>query len=115
MTTFLSLATSSSMFPLRGRINMVPLTPEMVKGALIGINVVSAVNKSHTTTLDVIKRKFGIDLPVPDKAPKVFLQPGDSLIIVQANLPRLNEGEVHSSATVESAEITFRLWEVEGL
>lgn len=62
--------------------------------------------------IEVIARKFGLVLPIPEKAPKVALSSGDSLIIIQANLPRLAEGEVHSDATVANAPISFRLWTV---
>jgi len=126
-TTYISLAVSATMFPSEGQIKMWSLTPSDVRmilnapedvtvisesGANVQGQIVSALNPSHASTIDVIHRKFDINLPIPEKAPKVSLNVGDSVLIIQAQLPRLNEGEVHSQATVENAPISFRLWTV---
>ncbi len=110
MTTFISLASSATMFPINGTIDMSEAFPADVQHALHTDSFVSALNPSHKSTLDVIVRKFGIALPIPERAPKVVLTPGDTLLIIQAELPRLNEGEVHNQQTVEAAKITFRRW-----
>lgn len=86
---------------------------ERVKKILDRESVVSALNPSHASTIDVIRRKFDINLPIPERAPKVALQSGDSLIVLQAQLPRLAEGEGHSAETVENAKIKFSLWKVQ--
>lgn len=112
MTTFISLAVSATMFPQDGTIEMQPLTPQEVNTILALEPVESALNPSHATTIDAIRRKFNIDLPIPAKAPKVFLNPGDSVIILQAQLPRLAEGETHSEETINNAAISFRRWTV---
>ena len=109
MTTFISLATSATMFPMDGFIKMEEIRPEDVQVA-IEHGAISALNPSHAVTINAIQRKYGVKLPVPEKAPKVSLNAGDALIIVQANLPRLAEGEMHSDQTIESAQITFRKW-----
>jgi len=108
MTTFISLAVSDTMFP-DGEFRRETIAPADVQVAL-DRGVQSALNPSHASTIDVIKRKFGLDLPVPEKAPQIALNPGDSLIVVQARLPRLAEGEVHDQATVAGAPITFSRW-----
>lgn len=110
--TFISLAVSATMFPESGSIAMAPLNPEQVKEILATESVESALNPSHVTTIDLIRRKFDIDLPIPDKAPKVLLGTGDSVIILQAALPRLAEGEKHNDETVNNAKISFRKWTV---
>lgn len=111
MTTFVSLAVSATMFPENGAIEMNSASPEMVRD-LLASGVVSALNPSHTSTIDAIKRRYDLDLPIPEKAPKVLLASGDSVLIIQAQLPRLNEGEVHSNEAVQNAPISFRLWTV---
>lgn len=113
MTTFISLAISDTMFPSEASMSKLSINPSRVNQILERESVVSALNPSHKSTIDVIKRKFGIDLPIPDRAPKVSLQSGDALIVVQAQLPRLAEGEVHSAETVEHAAIKFSLWKVQ--
>lgn len=110
MTTYIGLAVSGTMFPIEGNIKMTEATPEEVQHLVVSQNITSALNPSHTSTIDAIRRKFDLALPVPETAPKVSLAPGDSLIIIQAHLPRLAEGEVHSAETIERADITFRRW-----
>lgn len=112
MTTFISLAVSATMFPENGVISMVALDPEDMQEVLANESIVSALNPSHITTIDAIRRRFGIELPIPERAPKVLLQDGDCVVIIQAQLPRLAEGEVHSDETVFQAPISFRRWTV---
>ncbi len=112
MATFISLAVSATMFPPMGTIEMRPLGASEVEIFVRDGNLVSALNPSHASTIEVIRRKFDLALPIPEKAPKVSLVKGDSVIIIQANLPRLQEGEVHSDEVVANAPISFRLWTV---
>jgi hypothetical protein len=113
MSTYISLAVSATMFPEQCTIETKSLTPDDISVILANDgNVVSALNPSHATTIDAIRRRYGIDLPIPERAPKVALQPGDSLVILQAQLPRLAEGEKHSDETVNSAKISFLCWNV---
>jgi len=111
MSVFISLAISDTMFPAECNLSKSPLSPAEVQ-RILGGDVVSALNPSHASTIDVIRRKFDLDLPIPERAPKVSLQSGDALIVLQAQLPRLAEGEVHSQETVKNAQIKFSLWEV---
>lgn len=121
MTTFISLASSATMFPavpFGGTIITSQLTPEMIQRRLAhpGL-VVSALNTSHSSTIEAIRRRYGMELPLPSlapeqRAPQVKLAPGDELFIVQATLPRLNEGETHSDETVQKAPISFLRWRV---
>lgn len=110
-TTFISLAISDTMFPDDANLSKHTITPDDVK-SILAAGVISALNPSHASTIDVIRRKFGFELPIPDRAPKVALESGDQLIVLQAQLPRLAEGEVHTSETVENARIKFSLWNV---
>lgn len=112
---YISLAVSATMFPEQCSIKCEPCSAEMVQDILDvhpEHDIVSALNPSHATTIDVIRRRHNLDLPIPERAPKVALQAGDSLVIIQANLPRLAEGDVHSEETVQNAPISFRFWSV---
>lgn len=117
MTTYISLASSATMFPVGSPILTSELTPELVKARMEKVQVVSALNESHKSTIDVVKRRYGLELPLPvlepgQRAPQVKLQPGDELFIVQASLSRLKEGEKHSDETVQKAPISFLRWRV---
>lgn len=121
MPTYISLASSATMFPsprFGGAIITSALTPEMVQQRLARPDlIVSALNPSHVSTIDAIKRRYDLELPLPSlapgqRAPQVRLNPGDELFIVQATLPRLNEGETHNDETVAKAPISFLRWRV---
>jgi hypothetical protein len=102
MTKFIGLALSDTMFP--------------AGSFWLQINehdIVSAANPSHASTFDALNRRFDIDLPVPERAPKVTLQSGDSIMVFQANLPRLVEGDRHTQDTVDNATFNFSLWTIE--
>lgn len=108
---YISLAISATMFPRRCTIAV----REVNEAALLDFvhdNAVSVINPSHKTTIDEIQRRYGIDVPVPEKAPQVLLQPGDSVLVIQGTLPRLQEGEMHSPETVKSAPISLAIWTV---
>ncbi len=110
---YISLALSDTMFP-EGTFTKESLTPREAQEWL-EINehdIVSAANPTHTSTFDALNRKFGINLPVPEKAPTISLVPGDTILIFQARLPRLAEGERHSQETVDNAAFSFSLWSV---
>ena len=115
MTIYISLAASATMFPENGSIRMESITAQTVQDIIDThpeSEIVSALNPSHASTIDVIRRRYGLELPIPERAPKVSLQSGDSLVVIQANLPRLAEGAVHSDETVQNAPISFRFWTV---
>ena len=112
MTTYISLAISDTMFPDSASLSKKSINHDDLRLILQG-PVLSALNPSHKSTIDVIKRKFWIDLPIPERAPKVSLVSGDQLVVIQAQLPRLAEGEIHSAETVENAQIKFSLWKVQ--
>lgn len=113
MKTYITLAISDMMFPDECSMSKVSIDAEHVKNILKSEDIVSILNPSHTSTIGVIKRKFDIDLPIPERAPKVSLQSGDQLMVLQAQLPRLVEGQVHSQEIVENAQIKFSLWKVQ--
>lgn len=114
MTTFISLAVSDTMFPDECGMTKKSVSAGFVRGFIrASEDVVSALNPSHASTIDAIRRKFDISLPIPERAPKVSLQSGDQLVVIQAQLPRLAEGQVHSAETVENAAIKFSLWRVQ--
>jgi Domain of unknown function (DUF1874) len=108
---YVSLAIADTMFPY-GEFLKEEISPELAKNIVSTTDVVSALNPSHKSTIDILERKFGLTLPIPEKAPKVSLQSGDQLIVFQADLPRLAQGEVHSQEVVENAVIKFSLWTI---
>ncbi len=112
--TFVGLAMSSTMFQGDLLILRRELSPVEVREILARQDVVSCVNPSHKATVDALKKKFGIEVPIPDgPAPKIVLEPGDSLLVLSANFKRrLAEGEKYSPEEVEAAQYEFALYQV---
>ena len=112
MTTFIGLAIADSMFGTTASITRRELTVEDVKSVL-DEGVTSCCNPSHSLTLDALKQKHGIEVPVPEKAPFAKLTNGDRIVVLSARFPRrLNEGEVWTEEDVQKAEFKFGIWEV---
>jgi len=110
--TYVGLAIADGMFAENAQAKRRQLTVDEAQG-LIGTDVVSCCNPSHRTTLDALQQKFGITVPIPEKAPFVKLAPGDRVVVLSARFPRrLNEGETWTAEDVGKAEFKFGLWEV---
>jgi hypothetical protein len=119
MTIYVTLAISDTMFPHGCVAKKKTVSANYVKNFLRAAEgVVSGLNPSHESTIETIKRRFDVDLPIPVKvtgqvAPKILLQAGDQLIVAQAQLPRLAEGSrFHSQEVVDQAMISFSFWSV---
>lgn len=112
--TYVGLAMSSTMFSGDVLISRRVLTADQAKGIISG-EIVSCFNPSHSATIEALQEKFGIVVPIPEVAPKVTLEPGDSLIVLSARFARrLNEGERFSPEEVNSASFEFVEYTVDG-
>jgi hypothetical protein len=105
--TFVGLALSSTMFQEECLVVRMPLNLLRVQRLLMD-EVVSCVNPSHQATLDALRERFGIEIPIPETAPKVTLEPGDTLVTLSARFSRrLAEGEKYSAEEVAAATFEF--------
>jgi hypothetical protein len=110
--TFFGFAIADSMFPGSCQVTRKPLSVEEVK-ELVEAGVESACNPSHRPTIDVMKKKFGLEVGVPEKAPIIALKPGDSIIVMSVRgLPRLENRHEYSEEEIALATFTFGLWTV---
>ncbi len=112
MTIYVSLAIADGMFPEEVVAVRLPLTVREVKN-FVEMGVVSCCNPSHALTLDVLRIKHDIAVPIPEKAPFVSLKKGDKVIVLSARFPRrLAEGEVWSAEDVDQAVFKFGYWDI---
>lgn len=110
--TFVGLAMSSTMFSGEVLISRRVLDAEEAKRIISG-EIISCFNPSHEATIEALRTRFGIEVDVPETAPKVTLEPGDSLIVMSARFTRrLNEGERYSLEEVEGASFEFVKYDV---
>lgn len=111
-TTYIGLAVADGMFPEACSVSRRPVSVEDVRVS-VAAGIVSCCNPSHKTTLDALASKFGIVVPVPEKAPFVKLASGDSVIVMSARFSRrLAEGETWTADDVAKAEFRFGIWSV---
>jgi len=112
-----SFAMSDTMFPESCTIDREPISSDvairMIRDYSELSRLLSALNPSHARTIEAIRVRFGIELPIPEQAPKIKLEDGDKLLVIAIQgLPRLGEGEVYSNEQIGSANFKFGLWTV---
>ncbi|GIW78273.1 MAG: hypothetical protein KatS3mg105_0080 [Gemmatales bacterium] len=111
MPTYIALAISDSMFPA-GTFRKKAITANDVKSIIDNEEVVSCVNPSHRSTIDALKQRYGLEIPVPEKPAKITLRKNDNLIVCTVlGLPR--ETREFSQEEIERASFTFSLWTIQ--
>jgi hypothetical protein len=112
--TFFSFAVADSMFS--EVILKRSVLSERDLACLIGdgSGVVSCLNPSHKATIDAAKTRYGLEVPIPERAPQVVLNPGDCLVVMSVRgLPRLDATRHEYTKTeIDSATFVFSLYEV---
>jgi hypothetical protein len=112
-TTYFGFALADSMFAGDCVIRRRVLSVEQVK-ALVAEGVQSCCNPSHQATIDAMRQRYGIDVPIPATPPRVALSPGDSVIVMGVRgLPRLTDRHEYTPAEIAKAEFAFAIYTVE--
>ena len=110
---YVGLALANSMFNGECTIRREVLQASEVKDQL-SADVESCCNPSHTATIEAIRERFGIELPIPEKPPQVSLSQGDSILVIGVRgLPRLTDRHQYTAEEIASAEFEFALYTVE--
>lgn len=113
-TTYFGFGIADNMFPAGAcLIRRRDLSPEEAK-AVISEGVESCLNPSHALTIGVMRERFGVDVPIPAKAPIVSLKSGDRLLVMGVSgLPRLEGRHEYTEAEIAGARFRFGLYSVE--
>ncbi len=116
MTTYIAFAFSLNMISsekaviFKQRHDFEPGS-NLVKMQLEG--AVSAANPRHASTVAEIKRRFDIDIEVPEKPPSISLDIGDVLWVIQVgSLPRLDVAREYTEEEMAIASLTFERVEI---
>jgi hypothetical protein len=113
MKVYCGFAIADSMFPAECRIVKHQLTVEIVHIA-VSNGAIPCLNPSHAATIAAMKERFGITVAIPEKAPLVNLQPGDSVIVMSVRgLPRLEGRHEYTPEEIEKASVAFAEYTVE--
>ena len=111
MTVFFGFAIADSMFPDNCCARRHALTPEDAVERLKRGTAVPCVNPSHKATLDALKTRFGVEIPVPATPPSIKLNLGDGIIVMAVSgLPRLTDRHEYTSDEIAGAKFRFALW-----
>lgn len=82
--------------------------------ALLTSDVIPCLNPSHIATISAMRSRFGIDVSIPEKAPNVVLNPGDTLIVMSVRgLPRLDATRhEYTAEEIAKADFVFSAYKV---
>lgn len=110
--TFFGFALAAGMFDGDGNISFrqvdAATADQMIRSALADGSLASCLNPSHQATIEAMRSRFGIEVPIPETAPLVKLEAGDSLIVMGVRgLPRLDATR-HEYTTEEIAKASFQ-------
>ena len=110
---YFGFAISDSMFNGNVEVSRSVLEIDAVK-FLVNKGVIPCLNPSHRPTIEVMRNRFGLDIPIPDSAPQVVLGVGDRVIVMGVRgLPRLSaERHEYTVQEIEGAKFSFSIWEV---
>lgn len=114
--TFFGFALAASMFEGDGDVSFKQVSPEeakrLVAEAQASGELQSCCNPSHVPTIDAMRARFGIDVPIPEQAPFAKLAYGDRIIVMGVRgLPRLQDGRhEYTEEEIASATFSFSVW-----
>ncbi len=110
--TYFGFALADGMFCGNCTIARRELSVEEVLG-LVGRGVESCCNPSHKATIDAMRARFSIGVPIPETPPRVSLGVGDSVIVMGVRgLPRLTDRHEYTADEIEKATFSFSVYTV---
>lgn len=81
--------------------------------ALIASGVIPCLNPSHVATISAMRRRFDIDVTIPETPPQVKLGVGDELIVMGVRgLPRLTDRHEYTEEEIAAATFSFSRYTV---
>jgi len=115
MTTYFGFALAAGMFQGDGNVAFRQASVEeaqaIVETATGDGTLQSCLNPSHAPTIEAMRGRYGINVPIPEKAPFANLAAGDSLVVMGVRgLPRLEGRHEYTEEEIASASFTFSVW-----
>jgi hypothetical protein len=109
---YFGFAIADSMFIGDCKIEHRSLSLEQAK-ALIKQGVTPCLNPSHRPTIEAMRNRFGINLPIPATPTQVALGKGDGVIVMSVRgLPRLTDRHEYSQEEIAKATFSFSIYMV---
>ncbi|TXH44875.1 MAG: DUF1874 domain-containing protein [Desulfurellales bacterium] len=115
MKTYFGFAISPTMFPdhceISKRVISADLARQEVEAQAEAGQLVSCCNGAHVATVAAMRERFGIDVPIHERAPSVTLERGDQIIVMGVTgLPR--ESREYTAAEINAAKFVFSIFDV---
>ncbi len=111
MKRYFGFALADSMFAGNCTITRREITVDQVKDLVREAE--PCLNPSHKATIDAMKARFEIDVPIPAAPPQVKIGKGDSIIVMGVRgLPRLTDRHEYTPDEISKATFTFALYTV---
>lgn len=110
--TYFGFALADSMFAGDCDIRRRAISIEAVR-ARVDAGVVPCLNPSHEASVEAMRARFGLDVPIPADPPRVVLGPGDALIVMGVRgLPRLTDRHHYTADEIAAADFQFHEYRV---
>lgn len=115
-TTFFGFALADSMFAnYSGLIARKVISPDEVREMAEAGALTPCLNPSHSSTIDAMRRRYGIDVAIPATPPRVELHRGDAVVVMGVRgLPRLTDRHEYTEEEIASATFQFSEYTVLG-
>lgn len=109
---YFGFALADSMFSGNVVIERRTLTLEEVAVA-VARGVISCCIPSHYATINAMRNRFGLDVPIPETPPRVELRHRDAVIVMGVRgLPRLTDRHEYTDEEVAQATFAFTEYRV---
>jgi len=113
MKVYFGFAISDSMFNGDCIIHRRAVSLDEARG-LIAKGIVSCINPSHRATVEAVRHRLGIELPIPETPPKIALESGEAFLLMNMrSLPRLVGRHEYMPEEISVTEFSFALYTVE--
>ncbi len=110
---FFGFALADSMFRGDCVIQRRTLTADEVRAMAKAGELTPCLNPSHRATIDAMRKRYGIDVAIPETPPRVSLGVGDSLVVMGVRgLPRLTDRHEYTPEEIEAASFSFSEYRV---
>ena len=112
---FFGFALADSMFTGDITITRKVIAAEDVRKMAEEGRLTPCLNPSHQATINAMRRRYGIDVAIPETPPRVALGVGDSVVVMGVRgLPRLTDRHEYSEEEIASATFSFSVYTVTG-
>lgn len=113
--TYFGFALADGMFARVGECTITrrPMEVSEVREMAEAGALTPCLNPSHKATIDAMQSRFGIYVPIPERAPFASLGHGDSVVVMGVRgLPRLTDRHEYTEEEIASANFSFSVYTV---